>query len=279
MRMTKFSPNATRHNYPALVILTLIFSMWIPLQAVSAASAFDLNKPTILITGANRGIGFAFVQHYAAAGWNVIATARRPQKADDLQAIAVTNPRVVIEQLDVTDLERITAIAADYSEVPIDVLVNNAAVLGDLDGQKIGSLDFEQFEWTMAVNVYGPLAMAEAFKPSILLGEQKKIVTLTSGLGSLTLMQKMEGMTYYRISKSAVNMAMRAARATYRKENIIVALIAPGMVSTQLLADSGYRGKALTPADSVAGMAELIEQLQIDDVGTPTNVDGKTIPW
>ena len=58
-----------------------------------------------------------------------------------------------------------------------------------------------------------------------------------------------------------------------------MALIAPGMVSTQLLADSGYRGKALTPADSVAGMAELIEQLQIDDVGTPTNVDGKTIPW
>ena len=92
MRMTKFPPATTRHDYPALVILAVIFSMWTPLQAASpaSASAFDLNKPTILITGANRGIGFAFVQHYAAAGWNVIATARSPQKADDLQAIADT---------------------------------------------------------------------------------------------------------------------------------------------------------------------------------------------
>ena len=152
-------------------------------------------------------------------------------------------------------------------------------MLGDLPGQQYGSLDFDQFEWTMAVNVYGPMAMAEAFRKHVAASQQKKIVTLTSGLGSLTLMSKMQGMTYYRISKAGVNMGMRAIRANLKNDGIIVALIAPGMVQTQLLADSGYRGKALMPEESAAGMAEIIAGLTLDDAGTPTNVDGKTIPW
>lgn len=240
---------------------------------------FDPAKPTVLITGSNRGIGFAFVEHYADAGWNVIATARSPERATELNAIALANPQVVIEQLDVTDLERISALARRYQGIPIDVLINNAAVLGELEGQQYGTLDYAQFQWTMAVNVYGPMAMAEAFEPNIAMSEQKKIVTLTSGLGSLTLMSKMQGMTYYRISKAGVNMGMRAIRANLKNDDIIVALIAPGMVQTQLLADSGYSGKALAPRDSAAGMAEIIAGLTIDDKGAPINVDRAVIPW
>jgi NAD(P)-dependent dehydrogenase (short-subunit alcohol dehydrogenase family) len=261
------------------VVVLLAFSGFLPAQAVTSAADFDAAQPTVLITGANRGIGLAFTRHYVAAGWNVIATARKPDQADELQAVAAGNPRLLIAQLDVTDLERIEALAAELDGVPIDVLINNAAVLGSLPGQLYGSLDFDQFEWTMAVNVYGPMAMAESFRDNVAASEQKKIVTLTSGLGSLTLMSKMPGMTYYRISKAGVNMAMRAIRANLRQEGIIVALIAPGMVQTQLLADSGYRGKALSPTDSVAGMAEIIAALTLDDPGTPTNVDGATIPW
>ena len=249
------------------------------LTAEPAISRLSLNQSTVLVTGANRGIGLAFAEYYANNGWNVIATARKPDQADELNGIAAANPTVVVEQLDVTDLERIRTLAAKYAQTPIDLLINNAAVLGDLQGQKIDSLDYAQFEWAMAVNVYGPMAMAEAFKSSVAMSEQKKIVTLTSGLGSLNLMGRMEGMTYYRLSKSAVNMGMRAIRATYKKEGITVALIAPGMVNTQLLADSGYRGKSLAPAESVAGMADIIARLNIEDDGTPTNVDGKTIPW
>ncbi len=104
-------------------------------------------------------------------------------------------------------------------------------------------------------------------------------MTLASGLGSLTLMSKMQGMTYYRISKSGVNMGMRTIRANLKKEGIIVALIASGMVQTQLLADSGYRGKALTPEESAADMADIIAALTLEDKGTPTNVDGAIIPW
>ena len=248
-------------------------------SAEPGTNNFDPQQPTVLITGANRGIGLAFAGHYANAGWNVIATAREPEQADELRALAAGNPRVAIVQLDVTDLARIDALAQELSGVPIDVLINNAAVLGDLDGQQFGSLDFDQFEWTMAVNVFGPMAMAEAFRANVASSEQKKIVTLTSGLGSLTLMSKMQGMTYYRISKAGVNMGMRAIRASLRNDGIIVALIAPGMVQTQLLEDSGYRGKALTPAASVAGMAEIIAGLTLDDSGAPTNVDGVVIPW
>lgn len=245
----------------------------------SVATALDPDQPTVLITGSNRGIGLALTRHYAEAGWNVIATTRKPDKAEELNALAAIHSTVVVEQLDVTDLDRISELATEYAEVAIDVLINNAAVLGDLPGQQYGSLDYDQFQWTMAVNVFGPMAMAEAFEANVAASEQKKILTLTSGLGSLKLMSKMQGMTYYRISKAGVNMGMRAIRATLINDDIIVALIAPGMVQTQLLADSGYRGKALTPEESAAGMAIIISELTIADKGTPTNVDGKTIPW
>jgi NAD(P)-dependent dehydrogenase (short-subunit alcohol dehydrogenase family) len=273
----------------AIIRMSLVFfsvlGAFVALSGASAASdqspaaGFDPEQPTVLITGSNRGIGLAFARHYAAAGWNVIATARNPAGADELNALASTDPTVVVEQLDVTDLERIHALATDYAGLPIDVLINNAAVLGDLPGQAYGTLDYDQFEWTMAVNVFGPMAMAEAFETNVAASQQKKILTLTSGLGSLTLMSKMQGMTYYRISKSGVNMGMRAIRASLMPKDIIVALIAPGMVQTQLLADSGYRGKALTPQDSAAGMAKIIAGLTLEDSGTPTNVDGATIPW
>jgi NAD(P)-dependent dehydrogenase (short-subunit alcohol dehydrogenase family) len=266
--------------------LLLVLSVYLTFAGISTATAeeassrgFDRDQPTVLITGSNRGIGLALAQHYASAGWNVIATARRPDKAAELNALAAANERVVVEQLDVTDLKRINELAGSYKNVPVDLLLNNAAVLGDLEGQQYGSFDYEQFEWTMAVNVFGPMAMAEAFGPHVAASQQKKIVTLTSGLGSLTLMEKMQGMTYYRISKSGVNMGMRAIRASLVQEGVIVALIAPGMVQTQLLAESGYRGKALTPEESAAGMARIIAALTPEDSGIPTNVDGRKIPW
>jgi NAD(P)-dependent dehydrogenase (short-subunit alcohol dehydrogenase family) len=275
-------------NNPLRPLIFRLIVLSVSLNVVSCATVtdegpmtigFDLTKPTVLITGSNRGIGFAFVRHYSAAGWNVIATARAPEQALELNALAAANPQVVVERLDVTDLERIDELAHRYQGIPIDVLINNAAVLGDLDGQQYGTLDYGQFEQTMAINVYGPMAMAQAFEANVAASEQKKIVTLTSGLGSMTLMSKMQGMTYYRISKAGVNMGMRAIRANLKNEGIIVALIAPGMVQTQLLADSGYRGKALAPEESAAGMAEIIAGLTLEDAGTPTNVDGATIPW
>lgn len=261
--------------------LSLHFSLVLLLLAVAlpAAAEFDLDRPTVLITGSNRGIGLAFAQYYAAEGWNVIATARRPERADELKALQRQFPQVAIEQLDVTNLEQIDALAEAYRGQPIDVLINNAAVLGDLPTQKVGGLDRDAFQQVMLVNVFGPLKVSEAFAEHVAMSEQKKIVALTSGLGSLKLMGQMSGFYYYRMSKAALNMGMLGLRKDLKDRGIIVGLVAPGMVDTQLLADSGYRGKSLTPADSAAGVAQNIAALTAEDPGKPINVDGKVLPW
>ena len=195
------------------------------------------------------------------------------------QALQGEFPNLLIEQLDVTDHARIDSLAEKYRGQPIDLLINNAAILGSLPEQKVGGLDFDLFQEVMAINVYAPLKMSEAFADHVAASEQKKIVALSSGLGSVSMTGKMPGFYYYRISKTGLNMAMRGLRTDLKERGIIVALIAPGMVGTQLLADSGWTGKSLTPEDSVAGMTRVIAALTPADKGTITNTDGKTIPW
>ncbi len=249
------------------------------LAALPTRAAIDPDNPTVMVTGSNRGIGLAFVTHYAAEGWNVLATARSPEKAEHLKALQAEYPYVTIEYLDVTEHAGIDALAAKYQGTPIDLLINNAAVLGSLPEQKVGGLDYDLFEQVMAVNVFGPLKVSEAFADHVAASDQKRIVALTSGLGSLSLMGRMSGFYYYRMSKAALNMGMLGLKTDLKGRGITVALVAPGMVDTKLLADSGYRGKSLTPAESVLGMARIIADLSIDDQPTITNTDGKTIPW
>ncbi len=101
---------------------------------------------TVLITGSNRGLGLEFVKQYAARGWKVIATARDPGTATELRAIAAKNRNVTIDKLDVADVPAIKALAAKYKGTPIDVLINNAGVLGDMPKQALGSLDKKEFD-------------------------------------------------------------------------------------------------------------------------------------
>lgn len=264
---------------PANVMLCVL--LWLPLSPVLAAAAQlkDPGSPTILITGSNRGVGLALAQEYARRGWNVIATCRTPREATELRALASSNPKVLVEELDVTSHEDIQALARKYRGIPIDVLFNNAGALGDPPKQQFGNLDEGLFEDVMEINALAPLKVAEAFVDSVAASGQKKIIGMTSGLGSLTLMERMSRFYYYQMSKAALNMGMRALRNDLRGRGITVALLAPGMVSTELLAESGYRGKALTPAESAAALYELVAALTPEDKGVPINVDGKSIPW
>lgn len=262
-----------------LPIAAFAFAVLFSGAAPAVAAELDADRPTVLITGSNRGIGLGFVRHYAAEGWNVIATCRRPDAADELKDVRAEFPNVVIESLDVTDHARIDALAEQYRGQPIDLLINNAAILGGLPEQKIGGLDYDLFEKVMAVNLYAPMKMSEAFTGHVAASEQKKIVALTSGLSSIKMTSKMPGFYYYRSSKAGLNMVMRGMRTDLRDREIIVALVSPGMVDTQLLYDSGWRGKSLTPEESVAGMAAHIAQLTLEDPGEIVNTDGKIIPW
>jgi NAD(P)-dependent dehydrogenase (short-subunit alcohol dehydrogenase family) len=258
----------------------LLFSVLAAASPANAAGVGDPDSPTILVTGSNRGIGLALVQEFAARGWNVIATCRTPKKATELKALAAANPRVIVEQLDVTDLGQIEKIADKYRGVPIDVLFNNAAWLGTpLENQQLGKLDRQLFHDVMDTNVYGPLKLSEALVPNVEASKQKKIIGMTSGLGSLTLMGRMSRFYYYQMSKAAMNMGMRALRNDLHDRGITVALLAPGMVDTDLLSDSGYTGKSLQPAESAAHLYRLVAELGPEDKGLPLNFDGKVIPW
>ena len=245
----------------------------------STAEASGEGSQTVLITGSNRGIGLAFAGFYASdPSWRVIATCRRPEQADDLKALAAEHNNLVIEQLDVTRDDQISALVERYEGQPIDLLINNAAILGSLPQQSFGGLDYESFEQTMAVNVFGPLRVSEALADNVA-AAGGKIVALTSGLGSIALMGRMRGFYFYRMSKASLNMGWQALRADLKPRGVAVLLVAPGMVDTRLLRESGYRGPALTPDDSVAGMAQIIANATLDDPGLPINVDGKVIPW
>lgn len=233
---------------------------------------------TVLVTGSNRGIGFEFARQYAQKGWVVLATARRPEVADDLKVLAAEYPKVKIERLDVTDRTTIEALAEKYLNHPIDVLINNAGILGDPEAQTLQDLEYETFTQVMTVNVLGALAVSQAFLEQVGASDQKKIVTITSSMGSLALTRSGK-FYFYRISKAGVNMAMRTLQADVRDRGIIVAVLMPGAVATRMLAQTGYRGPALSPEESVTSLIKVISNLSPGQAGTFMQYDGKTLPW
>ena len=253
------------------VLLMMVLATLLP--GVTLAASLDASRPTVLVTGANRGIGLAFAQHYTSEGWNVLAAVRAPERATELLGLAETYEHLIIEQLDVTDNERILALAEAYSNTPIDVLINNAGVYGDIEKQAWGSLDAATFQQVLAVNVLAPMKMAEAFANHVAASDQKKIVSITSGAGMISRDGRPGGGMFYTVSKASLNMAMRQVRAELEGRDVIVALIAPGLVATDMLAVARPTlvANANTPAQSVAGIAAVIESLDESYDGTPRN--------
>jgi NAD(P)-dependent dehydrogenase (short-subunit alcohol dehydrogenase family) len=237
-----------------------------------------LGPGTLLITGANRGLGLEFARQYAARGWTVIATARNPEEATELRELASATGRVTIERLDVLDRGAIAALAARYEGKPIDLLINNAGIGGDPALQSLGSFDYALFEEAMAVNVYGPLAIAEAFLANVTASRHKKIVAITSGWGVFTL-PRPPGPYFYRASKAALNMAMHALQTDLRDQQIIVGLVAPGAADTALRRQLQGNTPAPTAAESVANMIKVIDGLTLDNSALPINFDGNVLPW
>jgi NAD(P)-dependent dehydrogenase (short-subunit alcohol dehydrogenase family) len=237
--------------------------------------------PTVLITGSNRGIGLEFAKQYAERGWKVIATARNPDAAEDLHALAAIHPGVVIEYLDVTDHAGIDSLAERYRGQPIDVLINNAGVLGDPDRQRLNVLDFEIFQEVMAVNTFGPLRVSQAFLEHVAASDQRKIIVITSISGSVEVAGNGGGFYFYKISKAGANMAMRTLNSESRNRglNVRVGLIHPGTVNTRMLGDARDRPGTMDPEESVAAMIRVIEDLTDENAGTFLRYDGRTLPW
>ena len=248
-------------------------------SAATAAGEPPTRAPTVLVTGANRGIGLEFAHQYAERGWKVIATARDPSKATELRQLASQHPNLIVEKLDLADNAAITTLAQKYRGQPIDVLLNNAGYLGEPDKQASGKmLDYPMFEQILRVNAYAPLLMSQAFLDNVLAGVQKKIIALTSGIGSVTLASRFGGLTFYRMSKASLNLGMRALQADVRSKGIKVGLLVPGEVETQMLRDSGYSGHGKSPDEAARALIRVIDGLNDQDAKL-LSFDGTIVPF
>lgn len=242
--------------------------------AVPAASAAE--PSTVLVTGANRGIGLELARQYAERGWKVIATARKPEEATELAAIAKAHPLVVVEKLDVTDFAQIDALAAKYASAPIDVLIHNAGISGNRDTQRFGNMDFDDFRHVLDTNAIGPLKLTEALWPSVLLGAQKKVVTISSSEGSMGMLNAAR-LYWYRASKATVNMLMLNLAYDVKKQGVAVALVNPGPVETDFM--KGVRMPLQKPAESVGKVIGIIDRLSVETTGKFWDYDGGEVPW
>ena len=236
--------------------------------------------PTVLITGANRGLGLEFARQYAADGWKVIACCRNPESADDLASLAAGNSDVTIEKLDVVDHAAIETLGKKYAGVPIDVLLNNAGIIGPLpiaeniERQHFGSMEYDVWEDVLRVNTFAPVKMAEVFLENVAASEQKKIVTISSTVGSITEMA-IPGLAYAS-SKTALNRVMTIIAGQVKDRGIIVAMYCPGYVKTRMDA-FGYAMVEIP--DSIAALRPMIDDLTIEQTGSYTGHDGRTIGW
>lgn len=273
-----------------VVLALAIAAPALPADTDGAAAAMG-TPPVALITGSDRGLGFALTKELTARGWRVIATCRSPEKATELRAFAAANPGVVIERLDVADDAAIDALATKLRGQPIDALINNAGVIGRVGTPRVEDLDPAELQRVMRVNTYAPMRLARTFMPNIEASRHKKIVSLSSGLGSLTRVpdfaQNAPGYDYA-VSKAGLNISMRMLAYEVRSRGVIVGLISPGAIDTamqaQVRAASAAEGKPITapmvtPAESARGVVDVMMALTAERTGRFFSHTGAEIPW
>lgn len=222
---------------------------------------------TIMITGASRGLGLEFARQFYSEECRVIATCRNPKNANELNAIG----DIDIHSLDVTDDKSVANLADKLRGENIDILINNAGVIGQREG--FGRLDYDIWAETMDTNVFGPMRVAEAFRDNVMNSEKKQMIFITSRMGSIT--EAVPNAYVYRSSKAALNMAVKCLSAELAEQGLIAVLFHPGHVQT----DMGGQAAPVMPHTSIEGMKNQIVALTRDDNGRFLSYDGHQIPW
>lgn len=239
--------------------------------------------PSLLITGANRGLGLEFTRQYLADGWTVHACCRNPGSADQLIAAgAVGAGWLHLHRLDIGEPEQIAAVASDLDGQLLDMLINNAGIADGYghgvyekkDDPDIRNYDFDYWEEMMRINTIAPARVIGAFLDNIKAGEHKKIASLTSGLGSITNLA-WAGKYGYCTSKAGLNMLSKGMAEWLRDDGIIVVPISPGWTRTEM----GGPDAVNSVEDSVSGMRKVLAGLTIADTGRSWNFDGTELPW
>ncbi len=225
--------------------------------------------PSVFITGCNRGLGLEFTKQYLADGWRVFATCRAPEQASELNAL---KGDLAVIGMAVDEDASIMAAASKLKNEAIDVLISNAGVMGER--QDFGNLSSKSWEQALRVNIIAPLMVCQAFVDHVARGEHKKIITVSSKMGSIE--ENTSGGQYsYRSSKAGVNAAMRSLAIDLAPQGILAAVLHPGWVRT----DMGGPNGLIDPPESIAGMRSVIASLDKSMSGLLWNYDGTQIPW
>lgn len=229
---------------------------------------------TLLITGANRGIGLELCKQYLNDGWKVHATCRDPNNATRLSVLADKYPdNLTIHTLDVSNFEQISSLKNTIGDLPIDVLFNNAGIYGN-EANHLGHLDTEAWLETFKVNVISPMKILETFADNVESSSLKTIANMTSKMGSIED-NGFGGRYAYRSSKTALNMTMVSAALELKDRDISVLLLHPGWVRT----DMGGPNGELSVEESAMKLRKIVDNSTLDDSGKFFDINGETIPW
>jgi NAD(P)-dependent dehydrogenase (short-subunit alcohol dehydrogenase family) len=262
--------------------------------ALGAAPAVA-GAETVLITGANSGLGLEFTKQYAAKGWTVIATHRRRELPATLAAVMAAHTKVRVETLDVTDVEQARALAARLADVPIDVLINNAGVYNDRSAcapaddacpgsyqtQTFGQLDFALLDTIMAVNIKGPLIVSQTFYSNVKASTLKKIVAISSSNGTITgeLPNPWPGAMFYRMSKAALNREMQIVASSVKADGVTVVILNPGPTLTEHQEFLRGNPMMLEMSFTVENMIDTIANTTLVETGQFWRYDGVPEKW
>ena len=239
--------------------------------------------PSVLITGANRGLGLEFTRQYLKDGWEVHAFCRQPDKAAELGAmVAESRGNIQLREMDIGNKEQIEAAAKELKGLPIDLLINNAGIADGYgrgvyemkEAPDIQNYDFAFWEEMMRINTLAPAKIIGAFLENIRAGGQKKIASLSSGLGSITNLA-WAGKYGYCASKAGLNMVSKGLAEWLKPENIMVISLSPGWTRTA----RGGPHATNSAEESVSGMRHVISSLTLAETGRFWNFDGVELPW
>ena len=229
-------------------------------------------RPSVVVTGANRGIGLELVSQYLADDWQVYGCCRRPELATELTGLA-PNSALSIHQLDVGNPDSVKKLALALSEQSIDLLINNAGIYGG-ERQSFGDIDYAQWTRVLEVNTLGPYRVSTALANPVGNSEQRLIVNVSSAMGSIERYTT-GGHYIYRSSKAALNMVTVNLAHDLRSRGITVLSVPPGWVRT----DMGGSSADISPRTSAAGLRQLISNATIKDSGRFFSWDGSALPW
>lgn len=227
---------------------------------------------TILITGANRGLGLEFSRQYAAHGWAVLAASRQPDKSAELEQLAAQHPKITLQRLDVANENSVRDLAGNLTGKPIDVLLHCSGVY-TRKGQNIGSIDYDGWREAFETNLFGVIRVTEALLENVAASTRKLIAAISTSLSILRGVQgesvAQAGTSYqYRTSKTALNMALSILAKELQPRGISVVLLDPGWVKT----DMGGPHAPLSPQESIAGMRKVL-------AGNPMEISGKFLGY